>query len=268
MGPSKLWSTRAEADPIFSEGLVVVTKLRYFRTLRQLVRWCKERGYSVGACKDAWSGPGYYYARSKKHISKHVKHLDVRRGGAVGRGPWRHTHDIAKVVRKLRKRVRREARAKVRKASKGLARKLPKKEAREVAAKEVIVAAVSRSRRGLSPSVKAIASYIWDSIPRRYKEGRGRVWTYVSVIALAKAIHRYCAERGIDWKSVDWAQVIDWKQGYRYAVAEVKRILGTGKYSDVTAKDISRIEKAWNELRRNLGLPETISPWELKALFY
>ncbi len=30
------------------------TKLYYFRTKRKLLKWCRERGYSLRACEEAW----------------------------------------------------------------------------------------------------------------------------------------------------------------------------------------------------------------------
>lgn len=249
----------------------MVTKLRYFRTLSDLIKWAKENGYSVRACREAWTGPGHYYARGKNHISKHVPHLDKRRGGLIGRGPWRHVNDYYVVVRKLKREVKKTVKKVVRKTLakktiKKVVRKHPEKKV-EVA-RAVVVKAVQRARKvkQLSPRVKQIADYLWDEIPRKYKEGKDRIWTYISVVALAKAIDEALGNR--DWKSVDWAQEIDWASGYRNAKAVVHKILGVGGgFKGLTAREVEELVRKWNEVREELKLPESIDPWELKALF-
>jgi len=135
-------------------------------------------------------------------------------------------------------------------------------------ARAVVVKAVQRARKvkQLSPRVKQIADYLWDEIPRKYKEGKDRIWTYISVVALAKAIDEALGDR--DWKSVDWAQEIDWASGYRNAKAVVHKILGVGGgFKGLTAREVEELVRKWNEVREELKLPETIDPWELKALF-
>ncbi len=248
----------------------MVSKLHYFRSKREFSRWVKSLGLPESVADERWEGRGWYYHRGRGYIVRYSSARDRARGGRVGRGSWRHTHDISKLVGRLRHHVKRVARALAKKkASKLRRRGHRKKEAVEVAAKHTISVGVRRARSltNASPAVKKIAQYLWSEIPRQYKEGRNRVWTYIAVVSLAKVINKYCSAKGVDWKAVDWSQEIDWRQGYRHAKQYVKDILGVGKYEDIRESDIGRIEREWNQLRRDLKLPETVDPWELKALF-
>ncbi len=70
------------------------------------------------------------------------------------------------------------------------------------------------------------------------------------------------------WKAVDWAHEIDWAQGYYYAKGVVEALLGANKkYGNLSEREIEMIEKHWEALAKELHLPQTIDPWELKALF-
>ncbi len=226
----------------------MVTKLYLFRTKRSLLRWCRERGYSLRACERAWTGPGYYYARSRTHISKHTPHLDKRRGRRVGRGPWRHTHDLAKAVSRLRDGVRR---ASV-KAAGSVARKarLPPKAkaklARAIAAKTASRAVKAARQRWVRiPAVRALASDVWEWIPKRYKSGKDRAWTYIMALALAYSIYKRAREKGVDPYAYDWEHLIDWSLGYRYAREVVREALGK-TLEEMAREDMER----WEALRR------------------
>ena len=171
----------------------------------------------------------------------------------------------------MRRHVRRRARERVKAGIKSLRKAgLRHKEAVSKASKHVIHTAYRRARKALrsSKQVDRIAAYLWSQIPKRYKEGRDRVWTYVSVVALAKAIYSSSKGAGIDWRSVDWASEIDWSVGYRNALREVEKLLGRkSTYANLTPTEAEKVEREWNRVRKDLGLPETIDPWELKALF-
>ncbi|BAF34750.1 hypothetical protein APE_0730a [Aeropyrum pernix ovoid virus 1] len=227
----------------------MVTKLYKFNTKKQLLKWCEERGYSRRACEKAWTGPGYYYARSRNHISKHTPHLDKRRGKRVGRGAWRHTHDLAKTVRRLKNGVKQGA---VKGAAR-LARKsgLKSRDARRALARAIaaktLAQAVKRARRTWvrSPAIRRLAEDVWDWIPKRYKRGKDRVWTYITALALAKAIHDRAREKGVDPYQYDWKELIDWSLGYYYAKSLVKEALGK------TLEEIAREDMArWEHVRR------------------
>ena len=229
----------------------MVTRLYYFKTKKSLLRWCRDRGYSLRACEKAWTGPGYYYARGKAHISKHVPHLDRRRGKKIGRGPWRHVHDaVGRIVRSLKKRADREAEKLARRTLRRIARKKkPPKRLREktleLARVKLAKRAARRARRGLSPAVKELAEYLWRQIPKKYKRGRDRVWTYVAVLALARQIYKRAREKGVDPYQYDWAQLIDWSLGYREALDYVKQAIGK------TQEELHRESlERWEYLRR------------------
>jgi hypothetical protein len=252
------------------------TKLYYFRTKREFLKWARSLGIPKAKASKQWKGKGHYYHRGKGYLCKYSPGLDMKRkskykskGAKTGRGPWRHTHDISKIIIKIRKHVKAVAKKKAKKVEQRLRKRgLKPKEARKKAAKIVVTKSVKKARSlARSKEVQRIADYLWDQIPRKYREGKGRVWTYISVLALAKAIHEKTSRKGIDWKSVDWAAEIDWESGYRAALAKVNEILRTGKYEDYTEAEIRKIEEEWNKLARELKLPETIEPWELKALF-
>ena len=242
----------------------MVTKLYYFKTKQQLLKWCKERGYSKRACEEAWTGPGYYYARSKKHISKHVPHLDMRRGHKVGKGPYRHIHDIEKVIRKLNKHVREG----IRKRAKTITRKARKIKPRK--AEKLVLARTIRKTKKLPRPVKEIAAYLWNNIPRKYREGKHKKWTYISTIALAKYIYRLAKENDLDWKAVDWVHEIDWEQGYNYARREVERLLGSKKeYVEIPEEEIIRRLKELEEhgIDVDFEIEDPAKLWELKHMF-
>ncbi len=225
----------------------MVTKLYYFRTKRSLLKWCKDRGYSSKACEKAWTGPGYYYARSRSHISKHTPHLDKRRKGRQGRGPWRHTHDLEKAVRRLDDGVKRaSAKASIRLARKaGLPSRARPKLARTIRAK-TMAKALRRARLWVRiPAVRSLAAEVWEWIPKKYRRGRFRAWTYIMALALAYNIYKRAKEKGVDPYTYDWKEFIDWSLGYRYAKEVVKEALGR------TLEEIARegMER-WEALRR------------------
>ncbi len=132
----------------------MVTKLYYFKTKEQLLKWCRERGYSRKACEDAWTGPGYYYARSKKHISKHIPHLDLRRGHKQGKGPWRHIHDIERVITKLNKHVRKAVKKRAETITRRTKKIKPKK------AEKLVLARTIKRTKKLPRSVREIVAYL------------------------------------------------------------------------------------------------------------
>ncbi|MCE4603301.1 MAG: hypothetical protein F7B18_08980 [Desulfurococcales archaeon] len=177
----------------------MVTKLYYFKSKRQLLEWCRDRGYSLKACERAWTGPGYYYARGRAHISKHVPHLDKRRGGKLGGGPWRHTHDLEKAVSRLRDGVKRASVRAARQVARSIksSKRLRQKLARAIAARAASkLVKAARQRWFRIPAVRQLASEIWEWIPRRYKEGRHKVWTYVMALSLAYYILHLQAGQG------------------------------------------------------------------------
>ena len=241
------------------------TKLYYFKTKQQLLKWCRERKYSKRACEEAWTGPGYYYARSRKHISKHVEHLDKRRGGKVGKGPWRHIHDIGKIIRKLNKHVK----TNVQKRAKAIVRKTRKKVGPRKATKLVLARTVKKAKK-LPKEVRRIAEYLWDHIPRKLKEVSNRKWTFISTLALAKYIYNKSREKGVDWKQYDWVGEIDWREGYHYAKSVVNKLLGSTKeYSEIPESEIIRRLKELEEYG-DVELEIELDPakvWELQHIF-
>ncbi len=229
----------------------MVTKLYYFASKQAYLKWCKERKYKRSACEKAWTGPGYYYARSKSYISKHVKHLDLRRGKREGKGPWRHTHDLERLVRKVKAGLERYVRERARKIAEKKAAKAPKKLqaklAKTVEARTAARAAKAASRKWTrSKAVRELADYLWRQIPRRYKRGKEKAWTYIAVLALAKAILDRAREKGVDPYQYDWKELIDWSLGYRYAEGVVREVLG--KTAEETARELERKLKYYEEL--------------------
>jgi len=251
------------------------TKLYYFRTKRKLLKWYRERGYSLRACEEAWSGPGYYYARSRKHISKHVPHLDRRRGGKIGRGPWRHLHDLTRTIVRLNKAARKLLAHKAKKIAKGYREKKKKKPPKKLLVKYVVKKSLTRARsigKRYDAATKRLARYLWNNIPRRLKEGRNRKYTFISVLALARAIRNYAREKGIDdvMNYRDWVKEIDWEYGYRSALDQAKKLIGVGKsYEGLTEKEIKEFIKWAEENARRIEVeiePDAVMEWELKTM--
>lgn len=253
----------------------MVTKLYLFKTKSQLLRWCKERGYSKKACEKAWTGPGYYYARGKAHISKHVPHLDRRRGGRIGRGPWRHTHDLRKAISRLRNGIKKasvKAAGRVARRIKGT-RRLRQKLAKAIAARTVSrLVKAARQRWYRIPAVKQLAEEIWEWIPKRYKRGRDRVWTYIMALALAYNIYKRAREKGVDPYQYDWKELVDWSLGYREARELARQILGR-TLEEIHRESLERWKRlsskyqeereALRELEREL---DEVARWELEHL--
>ncbi len=247
------------------------TKLYYFKTLKQLLKWCRERGYSKKACREAWTGPGYYYARSRKHISKHVPHLDRRRGGKIGSGPWRHVHDFEKAVRRLRKYVKNRVDKTVKRVARKLSRKVGRRKAVKAAKTLVLTQIPRRARKArVTREVREIADYLWSVIPRKYREGKDKVWTYIAVLALAKYIHRKAREKSVDWRAFDWKEEIDWREGYRYAKSIVDKLIGYDtKYIEIPEEEIIRRLKELEQYGK-VEIEVELDPaklWELKHLW-
>lgn len=46
--------------------------------------------------KELWEGAGYYYNRGNGRWTKYSQKLDRKKGGKVGGGKFRHTHDNRK----------------------------------------------------------------------------------------------------------------------------------------------------------------------------
>ncbi|MEM4847278.1 MAG: hypothetical protein QW794_05940 [Thermosphaera sp.] len=246
------------------------SKLYYFRTKRALLKWCRERGYSIRACEEAWRGKGYYYARSRNKISKHDPVLDKKRGGKIGRGPWRHTTD--KAIRKTVLRLVKTVTKTVKNHSKKLAARLSEKTKRKITPQKVLKAmklhAIKRIRRTTIPkSVKQLADAIWDAIPRKYKQGRNRIWTYISVLALAKTIRKHASEKLSDWESVAWEDIIDWSLTYSEAKSMVLRMLGISLSNYDESEEV--IIKRLKELEQYMHDKEIdpVREWELKHLY-
>ena len=235
----------------------MVTKLYYFRTKRGLLKWCRDRGYSLRACEDAWTGPGYYYARSRRHISKHTPHLDRRRGKKIGRGPRRHIHDLAEAVSRLRSSAKRLARRRVVRTKTEARRALPKA-GKAIAARTL--RRVAEARRRVPEAVKRLAEELWDSIPARYKRGRNRIWTWILVLHVAHDIYRRAREKGVDVKQYDWRSLLDWAAGYRAVMREIRRILGP------TAREIAEEIEARYRHSQDTGHEYLNVPEELDAV--
>ena len=100
-------------------------------------------------------------------------------------------------------------------------------------------------RSRFDPETKRIAEYLWEMIPSKYKRKPHRIWYYVQVLWLAYYIHKYAKEKGLDWRAIDWASDIDWRQGYRHAKEFIQNILRTGlsRYEDWTPKDWEEYDK-------------------------
>jgi len=250
----------------------VPTKLYYFSTKKDLLKWCRERGYDLKACEDAWVGPGYYYARSRKHISVHIPALDKRRRKKIGKGPWRHLHDIEEAVSRLAKATRNGVRARAKKLVAKAEKKLREKGGRprhrptlQSAARWLLERAAKRSKKQnlVDDEAKRLADYLWDRIPDKYKRGRSRVWTYIAVLALAKQIVKWARQKGVDPRSIDWVSEIDWEQGYQAAKETVRRLLGG---TEITDRDVEEYLK-WLERSERPPRLDEIDEWELKQLF-
>ena len=223
----------------------MVTKLYYFKSLKQLLSWAKSRGYSLKAARAAWTGPGYYYARSKSHISKHDVHLDKRRGKLEGKGEWRHIHDLAE---KLAKEITKAA-LKAEKKSKG-----------KVEAKKVVELTVKRAKRKAKVKrlVKGSESYkiakkIWSRMPQ---EARRR-WTFIQLWTLVEYIKRRVEDiQAIDLESFDWnltyRELKHEVEGFLakalkdYTIEELKGM--AGKLSEELPQNFERISSYTEEL--------------------
>ena len=110
---------------------------------------------------------------------------------------------------------------------------------------------------------KQIARYLWSMIPDKYKKKPLRIWYYVMCLWLAYYIRKWSREKGIDWRSFDWASEIDWKQGYKHAKRFVENILRTGlsKYEAWTTKDYEEYDKYIEQMMQweRQRLAETIA---------
>ena len=213
------------------------TRLYYFGALEELLSWCRRRRYSLQACRRAWVGPAFYYARSRSHISVYMPRLDLRRDPPgrkrLGSGPWRHLHDrLRRLARRLMREAEAQARRRVAERAAGAGGKAGRATARatavsQKAARRVADRAAARaSLRGVDRETLRLAMEIWGWIPKRYRRGRDRVWTFVAALNLARAILRRAREKGVDPYQYDWEQLIDWSLGYQYARDYVRRVLG------------------------------------------
>ena len=218
----------------------MVSKLRYFRSKKSFIKWARKLGLSRKEAEAKWKGPGYYYHRGKGYICKYSKARDLKRGGKIGRGPWRHTHDFVKAVKKLRAYAKRKAKA-IAKAKK------------KATLGKIAAAASRKAERKVDREALEIAEYLWSQIPREYKEGSERKWTYISVIALAKYVKRKAVEQGVDWRAIDWAMEIDWKQGYSYAKSFVDSVFREVSYEGYTEKDVEAMMKYYEMLADSLS---------------
>ncbi len=138
----------------------------------------------------------------------------------------------------------------------GKTRRISKKKLK--ATKKLGEHVAKKLKRRFDDETKRIADYLWSMIPDKYKRKPLRIWYYVMVLWLAYYIRKYSREKGIDWRAMDWATEIDWKQGYEYAKSFVENILRTGlsRYEDWTQKD-------WEEYNRYI---EQIMRWERQRL--
>ncbi len=102
-----------------------------------------------------------------------------------------------------------------------------------------------RLRSRFDEETKRIANYLWDMIPRKYKRKPLRIWYYVMVLWLAYYIRKYCREKGMDWRAIDWASEIDWRQGYGYAKEYILSMLRTtlDRYEELSERDIDEMMK-------------------------
>ena len=82
-------------------------------------------------------------------------------------------------------------------------------------------------------------------IPGKYKRKPLRIWYYVMVLWLAYYIRKYCREKGMDWRAIDWASEIDWRQGYGYAKEYILSMLRTtlDRYEELSERDIDVMMK-------------------------
>lgn len=259
----------------------MVSKLKCFNTKKEYDQWCKKHGYDKRACEKAWIGKGCYYARGKKHISVHIRELDLRRDPPKrkreGVGSWRHMHDLVKFTVKLKKGVKKGVEKRSRRLVELARKKLAETKTRRthVAVKPTLSNAraflLNRSikkmkkHRVLTREAKRLADYLWERIPKKYRSGKDKVWTYISVLALAKAILSKIGKR--DWKSIDWEHEIDWSQGYEAAKNYITRILGS---KEPTASDVDEYIKYMmraQEQEPRISPPEEIDEYELRQLF-
>ncbi len=113
------------------------------------------------------------------------------------------------------------------------------------AAKKLGARVAKKLRKKFDEETKRIADYLWSMIPERYKRKPLRIWYYVMVLWLAYYIRKYSREKGLDWRAIDWASEIDWKEGYRHAKHFIAELLRSGlsKYEDWTKKDFEEYDK-------------------------
>ena len=111
---------------------------------------------------------------------------------------------------------------------------------------------IRRIRSLFNDEDKRIAAYLWDMIPKKYRSGARRLWTYLLVLHLARWIRKKAKESGVDWRDIDWATEIDWRQGYYYAKSRVFELLGMlgSKYEGLSEEEIEQMMEYWAQNER------------------
>ena len=125
----------------------------------------------------------------------------------------------------------------------GKSRRVSRKKIR--VAKKLGVRVARKLKRRFDPETKRIADYLWGMIPDKYKRKPLRIWYYVMILWLAYYIRKYSRENNLDWRMVDWAAEIDWRQGYHHAKSFVLELLrkGLSRYEEWTQKDWEEYDK-------------------------
>ncbi len=131
------------------------------------------------------------------------------------------------------------------------------------AAKKLGVRVAKKLKKRFDEETKRIADYLWSMIPDKYKRKPLRIWYYVMVLWLAYYIRKYSREKGLDWRAIDWASEIDWKQGYKHAKRFITELLRTGlsRYEEWTQKDFEEYDKYIEQMMQweRQRLAETIA---------
>ena len=223
----------------------MVSKLRYFRSKKAFIKWAKSLGIHIKKAAKQWKGPGYYYHRGKGYICKYSKARDLKRGGKVGRGPWRHTHDLAKrIIKKTIKHVKL--------AAKVAKKVIEKKRKRKVSTKTILLKTIARKPKRLDPEAKEIADYVWNNLKTLRSRGK---WTYIMVYNIAKLLVDNARKQGVDVKSIDVLYDFDWSLTYHEVKAQAVKKVFKGvaeEYYGITDEDVKLMMQYYEQLAESL----------------
>jgi len=248
----------------------MVSSLHFFRTFKSFKKWVKKLGYSESVARKYWKGPGYYYHRGKGYFCKYSEKRDKKRGGRVSKGKWRHTTDISTkllegLTKKDRERIIKRINSLVRRyMSKGYSREKALLKAERKIAYELGKLKIPKKK--FSPIVRHYANFLWNSIPKKYRQGRNRRWTYGMVLFLTQAVYEACKKKKIRAIDEVFEEIADsdWRMGYREKLREIEDRFGLRVRQYAPAeKEIKEYEEymiAQELIRQEYGMPEEPPP--------